>query len=164
MHDTAYRFARQHAGEHGPYGRVIEFGSLDINGSPRRLFPGDVDYLGVDVQAGPGVDLVRDVTELAEEPADLVVCMEVLEHAPAKAGIIAAAARHLVPGGHLILTAACDPRAPHSAIDEQPIRVHEFYANVDPDWLSVVLVETGWTICGFDTSVLGDVYVCAVRP
>lgn len=164
MHDTALQFARRHVFEHGPFRRVIEFGSLNINGTPRGLFPVGVDYLGVDVQAGPGVDVVCDVTELDAPPAALVVCMEVLEHAPAKAQILAAAEYHLLPGGHLILTAACDPRSPHSAIDEQPIRAHEFYGNVDPEWLRSTLVDAGWVICGFDTSVLGDVYVCAARP
>ena len=36
--------------------RVLEVGSLDINGSVRDLFS-DCDYTGVDLALGPGVDL-----------------------------------------------------------------------------------------------------------
>ena len=36
--------------------RVLEVGSLDINGSVRELFE-KCDYTGVDLQMGPGVDL-----------------------------------------------------------------------------------------------------------
>ena len=38
-------------------GRVLEIGSLDINGSTRSFFS-DGDYLGIDVAPGAGVDLV----------------------------------------------------------------------------------------------------------
>jgi hypothetical protein len=37
--------------------RVLDIGSLDINGSVRPLFRGGT-YTGIDVAAGPGVDIV----------------------------------------------------------------------------------------------------------
>jgi SAM-dependent methyltransferase len=163
MHAAVLAFAKQHIDAHGPYGHVVEFGSLDINGSPRPLLPADVNYLGVNLQAGPGVDLVADAAGLDVPPVDLVLCLEVLEHAPDKAGLIASAARNLRPGGHLVLTAAVDPRAPHSGIDEQPIRPHEFYANADPDEVRSFLDLVGFTVCEFDLATRGDLHLCAER-
>lgn len=164
MHDTALSFARAHVAAHGPHERVIEFGSLNINGTPRVLFEPGTAYLGVDLQDGPGVDLVSDILDLPADlgPADLIVCMEVLEHAPDQRGVVDKARDLLAPGGRLVLTAACDPRAPHSGIDELPIRPWEHYRNAVPAELQEWLAD-GWELCSLDTSVLGDVYVCAVR-
>jgi len=63
--------------------RVLDIGSLDVNGSARGLFPNATQYLGVDLQDGPGVDLVASAHLLFElEPSsfDLVLCLEMLEH------------------------------------------------------------------------------------
>ncbi len=163
MHDTALAFARKHVKQHGPFSDVVEFGSLNINGTPRGLIPEGVRYLGVDRQEGPGVDVVADIVNLELwGDRDLIICMEVLEHAPDQAGIIGRAWEMLAPGGHMILTAATDPRSPHSGIDERPIREWEHYRNVDPAEMDVMLAA--WVVCEIDRSVLGDYYVCARRP
>jgi SAM-dependent methyltransferase len=86
--------------------RVVEVGSLDVNGSVRphveRLGP--ASYVGVDVRPGPGVDEVLDGEDLPGSCADLLICMEVLEHAPRWKQLLAGIWRALVPGGLLILT------------------------------------------------------------
>jgi hypothetical protein len=80
MHSEAYNYVKQFA-EGRQFSRVLEFGSLDINGSVRDLFNADI-YLGVDLQGGPGVDIVADAM-FFDHPIkfDCVVCCEVLEHA-----------------------------------------------------------------------------------
>lgn len=119
------------AQEYGAIGPVYEIGSRNINGSVRGLFAGQ--YIGVDVVPGLGVDLVADaaayVPPLTLAPST-VVCCEVLEHTSDAAAIVYQAATVLQPGGLLIITAAGEGRAPHSATDGGPIRPGEFYRNL----------------------------------
>jgi hypothetical protein len=112
---------------------VLEIGSLDINGSVRPIFINHArTYLGVDIQDGPGVDLVVDAAGMDTGPVfDVVVCAEVFEHAPEWREIIIRAHGNLVEGGIFIATMAGEGRAPHSAIDENPIRPWEHYENIN---------------------------------
>lgn len=63
--------------------RVLEVGSLDINGTVRDFFT-DCDYTGVDLSEGPGVDVVGQGQELAypDDSFDVVVSAECFEHNP----------------------------------------------------------------------------------
>ena len=70
---------------HSP-GPVLEIGSLQVQegavGELRPLFPGK-EYLGCDMQAGPGVDRVERLEALTfpDAYAGTVLCLNVLEHA-----------------------------------------------------------------------------------
>lgn len=145
-----------------PAGLVVEIGSRVINGSVRHLFD-DRHYVGVDVTAGAGVDVVCDgAIYQPEEPAAVVVCMETLEHASNPASICANAYRILKPGGVCFVTAAGPGRAPHSAVDGGALRDGEWYMNVDP------LELRAW-LNAFDevdvqmNSAAGDVYATAIK-
>ena len=73
MHDPAFRYvASVVAGQR--YARVVEVGSRDINGSIRELVDADT-YVGIDLEEGPGVDVVGDC-RYWEPPwdASLVLC------------------------------------------------------------------------------------------
>lgn len=61
--------------------RVLEVGSLDINGSIRQFFT-DCDYVGVDLGPGKGVDLIAKGQDLdfPDESIDTVVSCECFEH------------------------------------------------------------------------------------
>lgn len=114
---------------------IVEFGSLDINGSVRQIFqPYSTKYIGVDPQAGPGVDIQGDASTFGdpelEQMIDIVVCCEVFEHTPIWREIINNAYRLLRSGGLFVATMAGEGRRPHSALDEKPIREWEYYANV----------------------------------
>ena len=162
MHPPVMEFVAEQVEKYGPFGSVVEFGSLDINGSVRALFPPDQAYLGIDLQEGPGVDLIADAREADLPLCDLVICCEVLEHHPDAEGIIQAAYRCLHPRGMFVVTCAMDPRPAHSAIDESPIRDHEFYRNVDPGDLDRLLSE--WSSREvFPHPDRGDLYAVAVR-
>lgn len=69
-------------------GRVLEIGSLDVNGSVREYFTNAQSYLGTDMQGGPGVDMVCNAHDLiygldekeVYQKFDTIICMETLEH------------------------------------------------------------------------------------
>jgi SAM-dependent methyltransferase len=141
--------AREWVARHAIPGTVLEIGSRNINGTVRDFF--DPDYTGLDITDGEGVDIVADVTTWkTRRKFDVIVCCEVLEHTDAP--IIEAAHRLLRKGGTLILTAAGSGRAEHSAVDGGPLRVGEFYRNVEPADLADALAE--WESATID--VAGD--------
>jgi len=63
-------------------GDVLEIGSLNINGTARSVFEiAATSYLGVDMCAGPGVDLMCNAHDLdLGRQFDTVLCLEMLEH------------------------------------------------------------------------------------
>ena len=66
------------------YGKkVLEIGSLDINGSIRQFFT-DCDYVGVDIGPGAGVDVVARGEDLVYPSSyfDVVASCECFEHNP----------------------------------------------------------------------------------
>jgi hypothetical protein len=152
MHAEAYRYVRSVVETTWPPlagANVIEFGALNINGSVRELFEqADVDsYTGLDIVAGPGVDIVGDATSFTtslDQRYDVVVCCEVFEHLPNWHEIIERSAECLVPRGLLILTMAGLGRDPHSAVDGGPLQPGEHYANIDGEELVTTLHAAGF--------------------
>lgn len=174
MHAEAREFVAR-AIEGKAFPSVVEVGSRYINGGVRDLFgaPGKADpdrrghgrgveYLGVDVVDGPGVDLVADAAVLrVPRKAHAVVCCEVLEHTPDAQAIVENMLAMVRKGGLVVVTAACDPRAPHSAVDGGPLRDGEFYANVEPADLERWLSPCAEVAVA--AHARGDVYARAVR-
>lgn len=147
--------------------RVLELGSLDVNGTVRDLLP-VTEYLGVDMRPGPGVDVVADAAapgllDVVGGGWDLVLCLEVLEHAAQAGEILVNAARCLRTGGQLVATMAGPGREPHG-VDGQGVG-DEFYRNVTPEMLVGWLATAGF---GDIAVALGrgeqDLYCRAVRP
>ena len=90
--------------------RVIEVGSMNVNGSLRATIEalGPAKYVGVDLGEGPGVDEVCPAEALearfGEASFDLVVCTEMLEHVR-EWRVAVTNLKHLVaPGGVLLIT------------------------------------------------------------
>lgn len=87
--------------------RVMEVGSLDVNGSLRAHVEalGPTTYIGIDSQPGPGVDMVVDAVAVGKRrPHDVVICTEVLEHAEDWRALVSALKRLVRPGGVLLVT------------------------------------------------------------
>jgi hypothetical protein len=85
---------------------VLEVGSLNVNGSVRGLFDG-VAYTGIDMQEGPGVDVVMNAHDLGakwDREFDLIICTEMLEHDNRPWTTLMAMADVAQPGCQLILT------------------------------------------------------------
>ena len=164
MHVQAFDWvARQSVG----LGRVtvLEIGSLDINGGVRSLFDAS-HYHGLDLADGPGVDEVADAADWRPTRTyDVVVSTEVLEHAPRWPDVLANAWAGVAADGHLLMTCATDPRAPHSAIDGWGVRPGEHYENVAPAALRAVVDQ--WATAGWSLEVeldRGDLYLRVDRP
>lgn len=133
MHAECRSFVEATLADHPPRTSCIEIGARIINGGVRDLLPQDCTYTGIDIADGPGVDVVADAaTWKPERKVDLVLCLEVAEHTDQWQNILSNARTWLKRKGLLVVTAACDPRAPHSASDGGPIRPGEWYANIDP--------------------------------
>lgn len=162
MHPEALAYVAKVATKRGPFASVIDLGGRDVNGSPRWLFP-TAEYTSVDLVPGPGVDVVADAATWAPPTqVEAVLCLEVLEHAPVGHELVMAAVSWLAPGGVLIVTAACDPRAPHSAADGGPLHGGEYYRNVDPGLLRSWMCDLD--DIGIETHDRGDVYAVGVKP
>jgi hypothetical protein len=164
MHLEAAAFVALTVGRLGPFDSVLELGGRDVNGSVRPFFRETTRYVSVDIAPGPGVDVVADATTYRpKEHYDAVVCCEVLEHAEDADGFVATAWGSLNPGGLLIVTCACPPRAPHSAVDGGPLRPGEFYRNVPEEMVARWLV--GWKDVDIEVhDDRGDLYAVARKP
>src|SRR5215207_10529132 len=140
MHDAARSYIlSQTVGKR--FAKVVEVGGRNINGSLRDAINAD-EYISIDLEDGPDVDVVGDCRDWEPPwPASLVLCAEVLEHAPDPRGVVDACIRFLRPGGRLVLTCAGPGRAPHSGHDGMAIQEGEHYANIDPDDLAKWLAE-----------------------
>jgi hypothetical protein len=161
MHPEAFAYVASVVGGVGAC-RVLEFGSRDINGSVRSIFP-EAAYTGVDIAPGDGVDVVADASEWTKAGFDVVVCCEVLEHTPKGKAIIAGARRALgKTGGTLVVTCATDPREAHSAADGGPLQPNEFYRNVSPALMRRWLTASGFQVIDQQVHPRGDLYVTAV--
>jgi SAM-dependent methyltransferase len=91
-------------GRHGVATRVLDVGSVDVNGSYRPLFCDPVwSYIGLDVAAGPGVDIVvadpYRWSEVPDDSLDVVVSGQALEHIAYPWRTMEEVARVVRPGG-----------------------------------------------------------------
>lgn len=162
MHDAAYTYLLRHSAI-VPHGPILEIGSRFVNGTARALFPACPAYIGIDLIPGRCVDTVADgATYLPPIQPVGIVCAEVLEHTASARDICRHAAEVLGPGGVLLLTAAGEGRAPHSAVDGGPLRAGEYYRNVTTDDLQEWL--GGFRDTQIEVNaVAGDIYARAVK-
>src|SRR5262245_27344434 len=83
MHESSMRHMGHLVSKYGiSSGVVTDIGSMDVNGSYRSLFP-TCRYIGVDMEPGPGVDVVAknyDSYPLSNRSSDLVISGQALEH------------------------------------------------------------------------------------
>lgn len=121
--------------------KVVEIGSCDFNGGYRPIFAGlNVAYTGVDMSAGPGVDIVlSDPYALPFETGsvDLVVSGQMLEHCEYFWLAFQEMIRVLTPTGYLILIAPSG-----GPIHRYPVDCYRFY----PDAFASLAKLAGCTV------------------
>jgi SAM-dependent methyltransferase len=89
---------------------VVEFGARAADGQEgiadlRSLFPVG-EYLGCDIQEGPGVDRIEDLHALTfeDETVGTVICLETLEHVADPLRAVQEMHRVLKPGGVMAIS------------------------------------------------------------
>lgn len=130
MHDTALELGRRFFEAYLPPSgipKILDIGSLDINGSLRQALPegSTAAYVGVDLEAGSGVDVViDDPAELPfpDDHFDAVVSTSCLEHDRTFWATVDEAVRVCKPGGFVYLNA---PSNGH--VHQHPLDCWRFY-------------------------------------
>ena len=97
--------------------RVLDCGSLNVNGTNQYLFAGGC-YWGVDIAPGPNVDIVSKIHELPFRDGlfDVVISTECLEHDLHWETSIRKMAALVRPDGLLLFTCATTGRAEHGTV------------------------------------------------
>lgn len=122
---------------------VVDLGSMNVNGSYRDLFPEETRYVGVDLEAGPGVDFVlEDFYQLPFDSAsiDLVISGQMLERCGQFWRVFKEIERILRPEGKaFIIAPSAGPVRRHS-IDGYRFYPDSFKAIAD--WSKLRLVHS----------------------
>ena len=153
--------------------RVLEVGSLDINGSVRELFTG-CDYTGADLQLGPGVDLACQGQLLAFPTGhfDTTISAECLEHNPFWRETVANMMRMTRPGGLVLISCATTGRLEHGTTRTNPdaspftsAEKWEYYRNLTAADLAASLNLDGWLADwgSWVNFITRDLYVVGLR-
>jgi len=101
--------------------RVLEIGSLDINGSVRSFYE-NVEYIGIDVASGQGVDVVSRGENYRgdADSFDVVVSCECMEHNPMFEKTWLNMVRLLKSDGLMLMTCASFGRLQHGTSLNEP--------------------------------------------
>jgi SAM-dependent methyltransferase len=115
------KIVKQHLPNYFKNVKVVEIGSLDINGSIRGLFE-TKDYTGVDLSDGRGVDLICEgqLVDLPSGSVDCLVSVECFEHNPFWLETFANMLRMSRPCGLVLMTCASVGRREHGTARSSP--------------------------------------------
>jgi SAM-dependent methyltransferase len=102
--------------------KVLEIGSLNINGSIREFFD-NCKYTGIDVDFGDGVDIVCEGQnyKASDETYDVVLSTECFEHNPYWLETFKNMIRLCKDGGLVFFTCATDGRPEHGTSRTTPL-------------------------------------------
>jgi SAM-dependent methyltransferase len=135
-------------------GRVLDIGSLDINGDITNQFTAS-EYVGVDIGPGSNVTLVArgEDLDLKSSYFDVVISGECFEHNPAWKGTFSNMVRMTRPGGLVLMTCAGTLRTEHGTTRSDfgagaPLSVEqgfEYYRNLSPRDLKRVIDQASFS-------------------
>jgi SAM-dependent methyltransferase len=103
--------------------KILEIGSADVNGTIRPFFQ-DSEYIGVDISAGKGVDLVGygDKIDLGNLHFDLTISCECFEHNPQWIETFLNMHRMTKNNGFLVFSCASRGRPEHGTTRTSPLQ------------------------------------------
>lgn len=153
--------------------KVIDFGSLDINGGPHLKIT--AKYIGVDLGEGPNVNLVCPSQEVGLESKsfDAAISSECLEHNPFWKETLFQMARLTREGGLVVWTCAGIGRAIHGTSNAADGGISapfvasssDYYKNVDARSASRAINHEGWyeDFIFFENFKSWDTYFVGIR-
>lgn len=175
-HPAQLSFINAVKGMYGEYftnSKVLEVGSLNINGTVRQFFTSPSLYVGIDVGEGPGVDVVCEGQNYdTSERFDCVISCECMEHNPEWKDTFANMIRLCRPGGIVIMTCATTGRAEHGTSrttpQDSPLTIGrgwEYYCNLTPDdFTAAFCLGECFRYFGFETNPEAhDLYFVGVK-
>jgi len=121
--------------------KVLEVGSLDINGSMREFFE-ECEYIGLDIGSGRGVDIVCSGHEYdaSDDTFDVTLSTECFEHNPYWAETFSNMVRLTKSGGLIFFTCATTGRHEHgtrrTSPTKSPLTIQkgwDYYKNLDEE-------------------------------
>jgi autotransporter strand-loop-strand O-heptosyltransferase len=157
--------------------KVLDIGSLDINGSNNSLFE-NCDYIGLDVGEGKNVDIISvgHLYDGPDEYFDVIISTEVFEHDMFYEKTVENVIRMLKPGGLFLFTCAAPGRAEHGTRrcgeDSAPLLIKiseewaDYYKNlVKDDFLKIEKFKTVFPDGFFELNSIGsnDLYFYGVK-
>lgn len=127
MHSSALRTGQKFIENyfHPGMKTVLEIGSYDVNGSLRQFKPTLADWIGVDIEQGPGVDLVIQPGQklpFNDDIFDLVIASSVFEHDPEFWKTIQEMARVCKVNGFIYISSPSN-----GAVHRYPLDCFRFY-------------------------------------
>lgn len=132
--------------------RVLEVGSYNVNGSVRELFHMAKEYVGIDIEDGPGVDRVVSSHELIHTfgyvSFDVVLCCEMLEHDSDPWLTMEQVWAVLKPGGFAVFTARGNGFHHHNPPDRWRFLPDGFQALFDGAGFHTRLITEDWQAPG----------------
>jgi hypothetical protein len=149
--------------------KVLEIGSLDINGSVRTHFD-QCDFLGVDLGSGPGVDLVSAGEDLLFPDRSFEVCIstECFEHAQGWHKIFTNMVR--MSNGLVIFSAGSKGRKEHGTPRTSPAdspftsALGDYYHNIEEADFSQKFLSEHFQIYSFSENTSHhDLYFWGVK-
>ena len=187
VHQTAYAlggaFIESYWSE--SFSRVLDVGSLNVNGTLRDFAPAGAEYMGVDLAPGPGVDLViadPHKLPLADNAYDLIVSTSCFEHDPLFWLTFLEMVRVAKPGGFIYINAPsngfyhaypfdCFRFYPDSArglaewagLNGTPVRLVESFmeAKKGDQWTDMVMIFGKGETLAPPVSLLSDIFPTA---
>lgn len=152
MHDSVLAFVARATRSTAAGARVLDVGSYDVNGTARSVLTGVAEYVGVDLQDGPGVDIVLDAHQLDTQLAggfDIVLCLEMLEHDLQPWLTAAQLAGQVKPGGLVLVSARGNGFPLHNEPDAYRFLEAGFRAVLEAGGLTVQRIQPDPQVAGW---------------
>ena len=137
--------------EYFKHTKVLDVGSLDINGNNRMFFD-SCDYTGIDIGPGPNVDVIEPVHK-HRGIYDVVICTNMLEHDKYYKKSMKRMIKLLRQEGLLIITAPAEGHPVHGVDTLHPESspyTLGYYRNLNKEeFISILNPENNFTKHGF---------------